>query len=210
VIAPAARRHRGLRWSREEATCDLYFGCSDCPGASCCRPAWWRRQRRGQRRARRADPTDAPRRRRRIAGPRRAVCRLVPGRPGDAYRLATAPELVHAEQHVAVAARLCRRILDAPLQHLEAIGVHRLLVALTADVATVTRTLQGVPAVRGQSRHLTCGTAYLGWLSLGLMLAAVAFALLAWPATGIHRVGRTPTCSGPARRTTGCSNRSAS
>jgi len=73
---------------------------------------------------------------------------------------------------------LCRRILEAPLQHLEEIGMHRLLASLTGDVNVVARAMNGVPALAVNVVILTCGTAYLGWLSPSLMLASVAFAVL--------------------------------
>jgi len=73
---------------------------------------------------------------------------------------------------------LCRRILDAPLQHLEEIGAHRLLATLTGDVNTIARAMNGVPSLGVNLVILACGTAYLGWLSPNLMLASVGFALL--------------------------------
>src|SRR5688572_8247284 len=40
---------------------------------------------------------------------------------------------------------LCRRILSAPLRHLESIGGARLLATLTADVPAISQGLNGVP-----------------------------------------------------------------
>ncbi len=74
--------------------------------------------------------------------------------------------------------RLCHRILDTPLQHLEEIGTHRLLAALTGDVGLVARAINGIPGLGVNLVILVCGTAYLGWLSPALMLASVGFALL--------------------------------
>jgi ABC-type siderophore export system fused ATPase/permease subunit len=73
---------------------------------------------------------------------------------------------------------LCRRILDAPLQHLEDIGTHRLLASLTGDVNVVARAMNGIPALGVNVVILICGTCYLGWLSPSLMLATVGFAMM--------------------------------
>jgi ABC-type siderophore export system fused ATPase/permease subunit len=80
--------------------------------------------------------------------------------------------------------KLCRRILDSPLQQLEAIGTHRLLAALTGDVGIVARAINGIPGLGVNLVILACGTAYLGWLSPTLMMASVGFALLG---VGIYR-----------------------
>src|SRR4051794_23441837 len=40
---------------------------------------------------------------------------------------------------------LCRRVLDAPLKHLEEIGPHRILASLTGDVQVIAQALNGVP-----------------------------------------------------------------
>lgn len=73
---------------------------------------------------------------------------------------------------------LCRRILDAPLQHLEEVGMHRLLASLTGDVTIVARAMNGIPALAVNLVILAFGTVYLGWLSPSLMLASVGFAVL--------------------------------
>jgi putative pyoverdin transport system ATP-binding/permease protein len=73
---------------------------------------------------------------------------------------------------------LCRRILDAPLQHLEEIGTHRLLASLTGDVNIVARAMNGIPALGINTVILACGTMYLGWLSPSLMLATIGFAVI--------------------------------
>ncbi len=74
--------------------------------------------------------------------------------------------------------RLCRRVLETPLAQLEEIGEHRLVAALTGDVTTVTRALNGVPGLGINLTILGCGLVYLGILSPSLMLAAVFFCAL--------------------------------
>ncbi len=100
---------------------------------------------------------------------------------------------------------LCRRILDAPLQHLEEIGTHRLLASLTGDVTIVARAMNGIPALGVNLVILACGTVYLGWLSPSLMLASVGFAVLG--VSSFHfsarRAKKYRPC-GPAKRRTAC------
>ncbi len=73
---------------------------------------------------------------------------------------------------------LCRRILESPLRHLEEIGDHRMLAALTNDVAVVSQAMNGVPTLGINLVILICGAIYLGSLSLSLMLGAALFCLL--------------------------------
>jgi putative ATP-binding cassette transporter len=72
---------------------------------------------------------------------------------------------------------LCRRILESPLKHLEEMGGHRILNVLTTDVAMVAHAMNGIPSLAVSLVILVGGAAYLGWLSLGLMLAVAAFCL---------------------------------
>ncbi|MGD0897343.1 MAG: cyclic peptide export ABC transporter [Thermoguttaceae bacterium] len=73
---------------------------------------------------------------------------------------------------------LCRRILESPLRHLEEIGDHRMLAALTNDVAVVSQALNGVPSLGINLVVLISGAVYLGTLSLSLMAGAAVFCLL--------------------------------
>jgi len=73
---------------------------------------------------------------------------------------------------------LCRRILESPLRHVEEIGDHRMLASLTNDVAVVSQAMNGIPTLGINLVILACGGVYLGWLSMSLMLVALAFCLL--------------------------------
>lgn len=73
---------------------------------------------------------------------------------------------------------LCQRILASSLRHLEEIGVHRMLSALTNDVAAITNVMNVVPSLVVSFVVLVCGAGYLGYLSLGLLGGAAVFALV--------------------------------
>jgi putative ATP-binding cassette transporter len=73
---------------------------------------------------------------------------------------------------------LCRRILESPLKHLEEIGAPRMLASLTGDVSVVSQAMNGVPVLGVNIVILVCGSAYLGWLSPGLLVGAIIFCLL--------------------------------
>ena len=83
---------------------------------------------------------------------------------------------------------LCRRILESPLKDLEEMGSYKILNVLTSDVAVVAQAMNGIPSLAVSLVILVGGALYLGWLSLGLMLAAAAFCLVGmagyWYATG--------------------------
>ncbi len=66
--------------------------------------------------------------------------------------------------------RLSRQILSTPLQHLENLGPHRLLVALTDDITSLTTALTVVPALTINGGFVVGGLVYLGWLSPRLFL----------------------------------------
>ncbi len=74
--------------------------------------------------------------------------------------------------------RLCRQILAVPLQHLEKLGAHRLLAALTDDVATITAALLSVPLLSMNLTMVIGGLAYLGWLSWQVLLAVLGAAVI--------------------------------
>lgn len=73
---------------------------------------------------------------------------------------------------------LCRRILESPLKLMEEMGGYKILGVLTTDVAVVSQAMNGVPSLAVSLVVLVGGAVYLGWLSLSLMLAAVAFCLV--------------------------------
>lgn len=73
---------------------------------------------------------------------------------------------------------LCRRILEAPLTHLEKIGTPRMLASLTGDVSVVSQAMNGVPVLGVNIVILVCGAGYLGWLSPKLLVGTIAFCVL--------------------------------
>lgn len=66
---------------------------------------------------------------------------------------------------------LVTRILGVPLRQLEELGVHRILVALTDDVFSVTQALLAIPLISVNLAILLGGAVYLGWLSWQVLLA---------------------------------------
>jgi putative ATP-binding cassette transporter len=74
--------------------------------------------------------------------------------------------------------RLCRQILGAPLRHLEELGPHRLLTALTDDVPVITNTLVVFPLLCINLAVTVSGLIYLGMLSWLVLLAVVGFMVL--------------------------------
>src|SRR5262249_55123649 len=74
--------------------------------------------------------------------------------------------------------RLCRRILTAPLRHLETVGVHRLLAALTEDVVVIGGAFTTIPVICTHLTVLTACLVYMGWLSLTVLGLVLAFLML--------------------------------
>ena len=74
--------------------------------------------------------------------------------------------------------RLSRQILTAPLRHLEEVGSHRLLAALTDDVPTITNTLVLIPILCINIAITIGGLVYLGWLSWFVLLVVLGFMAL--------------------------------
>lgn len=70
---------------------------------------------------------------------------------------------------------LSRRILAAPLRHLEDLGSHRLLAVLTKDIGDISEGYQSLPTIFIQGTALVVGLIYLGVLSWVLLLTAVIF-----------------------------------
>jgi putative ATP-binding cassette transporter len=66
---------------------------------------------------------------------------------------------------------LVRKILAVPLRQLEEVGAPRLMVALTEDVMTITEAMRSMPTFIMNFAILLGGAAYLGWLSLRVLLA---------------------------------------
>ncbi len=75
--------------------------------------------------------------------------------------------------------RLSRQILDAPLRRLEEVGPHRLLVALTEDIATISGALTTLPLLCMHGAIVIGCLFYLGWLSEWMLLGVFGFMILA-------------------------------
>ena len=79
---------------------------------------------------------------------------------------------------------LSRKVLAAPLRHLEQMGIPRILATLTDDVAWLGWAAQNVPAVAMNGAVLLGSAAYLGWLSWPILLVVSSSWESEWPATG--------------------------
>lgn len=73
---------------------------------------------------------------------------------------------------------MSRRVLALPLQHFEKTGIHRVLVALTEDVQSLSQALPAIPIIGIELAVIGACLAYLAWLSLTVFLA-VSVLLLA-------------------------------
>lgn len=104
-----------------------------------------------------------------------ALCLLV-----FSARAASEVVLARLSQQViaALRAELSRQILAAPLPLLENHGTHRLLAALTEDVAKIANFLTRLPIICINGAVLVGCLVYLGVLSWWLLLAAVTFIAL--------------------------------
>src|SRR5262249_25672511 len=79
--------------------------------------------------------------------------------------------------------RLSRQILSAPLRHLEELGPHRLLTALTDDVPVITNTLVAFPLLCINIAVVIGGLIYLGllsWIMLLVVLVAIVVGVLTY------------------------------
>lgn len=70
---------------------------------------------------------------------------------------------------------LSRRILDAPIRQLQLVGRHRLLAALTEDIATIASTYQTVHTLCMEGALVLGCVTYLGWLAWNIMIVVLAF-----------------------------------
>lgn len=74
--------------------------------------------------------------------------------------------------------QMSRRILAAPLRHLEQLGAHRLLATLTDDIPAITNALTFIPIFCINIAVVLGCLLYLGWLSLSVLLSVLAFMVL--------------------------------
>jgi len=109
-----------------------------------------------------------------------ALCALVP-----LTRLASATLLIRLSQRMTYDVRmgLSGRILAVPLRHLEDLGVHRLLAALTDDVAAISNAVVNIPVVCVNMAILFGCIVYVGYLSLpvlAVMLGAIGVGVVCY------------------------------
>jgi len=71
--------------------------------------------------------------------------------------------------------RLCKKIVAAPLRHLEELGSHKLMTALTDDIPTITGTLVNIPILCINMAIAVGGLVYLGLLSPIVLLTVLVF-----------------------------------
>jgi putative ATP-binding cassette transporter len=79
---------------------------------------------------------------------------------------------------------LSRRVLATPLRHVEQVGVHRILAALTDDIAMIGLAAQNVPMVATNVAVLVGCAVYLGWLSWKILVVVLVLITLG---TLLHR-----------------------
>ncbi len=73
---------------------------------------------------------------------------------------------------------LVRKILAVPLRQLEELGTPKLMVALTEDILEITQATLSIPIFAVNFAVLLGGAVYLAWLSLPVLLAMAAFAVI--------------------------------
>jgi len=101
-----------------------------------------------------------------------ALCLLLPAaRAFSSYILTSLAQNTVLELRT----KLSRRILAAPLLRLEEIGSHRLLAALTQDVATIVIAMQSLPLLFVHGALVVGSLVYLGWLSWKVLVIVVGF-----------------------------------
>jgi putative ATP-binding cassette transporter len=74
--------------------------------------------------------------------------------------------------------QLSRQILSVPLRHLEELGSHRVMGALTDNVPTIINTLLVLPVLCINIAIVIGGLIYLGWLSGVVLLTVLGFMVL--------------------------------
>ncbi|MGB8701180.1 MAG: cyclic peptide export ABC transporter [Thermosynechococcaceae cyanobacterium] len=75
--------------------------------------------------------------------------------------------------------RLSGWILASHLRHLEELGANRLLATLTEDIQTIAMAVFNVPTLCINAALILGCLVYLGWLSVGILLATLAFLAVA-------------------------------
>ncbi len=75
--------------------------------------------------------------------------------------------------------RISGWILASPLQHLEELGASRLLATLTEDIQNISMAVFNIPILCINVALILGCLLYLGWLSVGILLATVLFLAIA-------------------------------
>ncbi len=73
---------------------------------------------------------------------------------------------------------LVKKILAVPLRDLEELGTPKLMVALTEDILEITQATLSIPIFAVNFAVLLGGAIYLAWLSLPVLIAMAAFAII--------------------------------
>ncbi len=74
--------------------------------------------------------------------------------------------------------RISGWILTSPLRHLEELGANRLLAVLTEDIQTISNAVFNVPALCISAAIVLASLAYLGWLSIWVLMGTLIFLIL--------------------------------
>jgi putative pyoverdin transport system ATP-binding/permease protein len=74
--------------------------------------------------------------------------------------------------------RISGWILASPLQHLEELGTSRLLATLTEDIQAISSGVFSIPTLCVNAAIVIASLAYLGWLSIGVLLGTLVFMTL--------------------------------
>jgi putative pyoverdin transport system ATP-binding/permease protein len=74
--------------------------------------------------------------------------------------------------------RISGWILASPLRHLEELGANRLLATLTEDIQSISSAVFSVPTLCVNAAIIFASLAYLGWLSIGVLLGTLVFMAL--------------------------------
>jgi putative pyoverdin transport system ATP-binding/permease protein len=75
--------------------------------------------------------------------------------------------------------RISGWILASPLRHLEELGANRLLVTLTEDIQSISGAVFSIPTLCINTAIIFASLAYLGWLSIWVLLGTVVFLVVA-------------------------------
>jgi putative pyoverdin transport system ATP-binding/permease protein len=74
--------------------------------------------------------------------------------------------------------RISGWILASPLRHLEELGTSRLLATLTEDIQAISSGVFSIPTLCVNAAIVIASLAYLGWLSIGVLLGTLVFMAL--------------------------------